>query len=169
MLPKITVLMTVYNGERYLKECMDSVLGQTFRDFEFLIIDDYSTDSSRDLIKSYKDSRIRLIENEKNLNQVRSLNIGLEQARGQYVARMDQDDIMLRDRLERQVNFLDKNTDISVVGTWGEVIDEKGKVFTKACLPLRNEEIVGRVLFCGYFLMHPSVVFRKDVIMDAGG
>src|SRR3989338_5377469 len=168
MVPKVTVLMTVYNGERYLRECMDSVLNQTFKDFEFLIIDDCSADGSKGIVKSYRDDRIQLIENEKNLNQVRSLNIFLEDACGIYVARMDQDDIMASDRLRRQVDFLEKNRDISVVGTWGEVIDENGRVFTRARLPLNNEEMIGNVLFCGYFLMHPSVAFRKNVIMDAG-
>ena len=168
MTPKVTVLMTVYNGERHLRECMDSVLGQTFSDFEFLIIDDCGSDNSKDIINSYKDRRIRLIENDVNLGQVKSLNIGLDDARGEYIARMDQDDIIMKNRLDRQVDFLDRNKDISLVGAWGEVIDEKGKIFTRARLPLRNEEIIGTALFCGYFLMHPSVTFRKDVVMDAG-
>ena len=166
--PKVTVLMTVYNGEGYLRECVDSVLGQTFKDFEFLIIDDQSGDGSRNIIKSYRDSRIRLIENDENLSQVKSLNIGLAHAQGACIARMDQDDVMVKHRLNRQVDFLDKNPDISLVGTWGEIIDENGKIFTKARLPIRNEEIIGNVLFCGYFLMHPSVMFRKDAVMEAG-
>ena len=166
--PKVTILMTVYNGEGYLRECVDSVLGQTFKDFEFLIIDDRSSDNSRDIINSYKDKRIHLIKNDVNLGQVKSLNIGLDNARGEYIARMDQDDMMMENRLERQVGFLDRKKDISVVGTWGEVIDEEGKVFTRTRLPLRNEEMIGTVLFCGYFLMHPSVMFRKDDVMQAG-
>ena len=79
---KLSVLMTVYNGERYLRECVESVLNQTFVDFEFLIMDDCSTDQSRDIIRFYKDDRIRLIENRENLSQVKSLNIGLGHARG---------------------------------------------------------------------------------------
>lgn len=168
MLPKVTVLMTIYNGEIYLKECMDSVLNQTFKDFEFLIVDDCSTDGSKAIIKSYKDNRIRLIENEKNLSQVRSLNIGLDEAAGEYIARMDQDDIMERHRLKKQVDFLNRRPDISVVGTWGQVIDENGRIFTSVRLPVRNEEIIGAVLSCAFFLMHPSAAFRKDAVINAG-
>ena len=160
--------MTVYNGGEYLKKCIESVLGQTFSDFEFLIVDDRSTDTSRDTINSYKNKRIRLIKNDKNLGQVKSLNIGLDNAHGEYIARMDQDDIMVKDRLKKQADFLDRNEDISLVGAWGEVIDENGKVFTKARLPIKNEEIIGTVLFSGFFLMHPAVMFRKDDVMQAG-
>lgn len=168
MKPKVTVLMTTYNGERYLKECIDSVLGQTFKDFEFLIIDDCSTDRSKDIIRSYRDDRICFRENEKNLSQVKSLNIGLSHARGAYVARMDQDDVMMKDRLKKQVHFLDNRPDVSVVGTWGEAIDEEGRVFTKSRLVTRFEEIIGSILFSGFILIHSSVTFRKDVVIDVG-
>lgn len=168
MIPRITVLMTTYNGEAYLRECIDSVLSQTYRDFEFLIIDDCSADSTVDIIKSYKDSRVRLINNHKNLSQVRSLNVGLEKAVGEYVARIDQDDLMAKNRLRRQLDFLDKAPGITVVGTWGEVIGESGKVFERTRLPIRNAEILGSALFCGYFLMHPSVMFRKDSVVSVG-
>lgn len=168
MSSKVTVLMTVYNGTKYLKECIDSVLGQTFKDFEFLIVDDCSTDGSRDFIKSYGDDRIRLIENEKNMGQVRSLNIGLDCASGEYIARMDQDDIMIKDRLGRQSDFLDRRQDVAIVGTWGEVIDGNGKVFEKYHCPLEYEEIIGSALFGGQFLMHISAFFRKDAVVDVG-
>ncbi len=167
-MPKVTVLMTVYNGERHLRECMDSVLSQSFKDFEFLIIDDRSVDASMDIIRSYNDNRIRIIENQRNLGQVRSLNIGLDLARGEYVARMDQDDVMMKNRLKRQSGFLDKRAEVAVVGTWCKTIDEKGRVFDISRFPTVNEEIVGHVLFGGYFLAHPSATFRKDVVIDAG-
>lgn len=168
MMPRITVLMTVYNGEAYLKECLSSVLDQTYKGFEFLIINDCSTDSSLDIIKSYKDKRMHVIENHKNIGQVKSLNIGLEHSRGEYIARIDQDDLMMENRLERQLDFLNKRPEVAVVGTWGEVIDEKGFTLGKSRLPVRNEEIVGSVLFCGYFLMHPSAMFRKDLVVSVG-
>ena len=95
--PKVTVFMPVYNGEKYLREAIDSILNQTFTDFEFLIINDGSTDSSVEIINSYDDSRIRLIHNEKNLKLVATLNKGLDLARGKYIARMDCDDISLPD------------------------------------------------------------------------
>lgn len=168
MIPKITVLMTVFNGKKYLKECMDSVLSQAFKDFEFLIVDDCSTDDSKELIKSYKDDRIRLIENKENLGQVKSLNIGIEHAMGEYIARMDQDDVMIKNRLKRQLDFLNKNKNISVVGAWGELIDENGVVFKKYICPIKNEEMIGRVL-CGWnSLMHMSVIFKKDAVISVG-
>jgi glycosyltransferase involved in cell wall biosynthesis len=168
MNPKVTILMAVFNGEEYIKDCIDSVLSQTYKDFEFLIIDDCSADSSIGIVKSYDDARIRVIENKRNLNQVKSLNIGLTHARGEYVARIDQDDMMLRHRLEKQVEFLDKRRDVSVVGTWGEVIDEKGSIFTILRLPVTIGEIAANVLFAGHFLMHSSVIFRKDPVIESG-
>src|SRR3989338_9643168 len=162
MLPRVTVLMTIYNGEKYLRECMDSVLNQTFKDFEFLIIDDCSTDSSRDIIKSYRDGRICLIENGRNIGQVRSLNIGLDHAGGEYIARMDQDDVAMRNKLERQLVFMEKSPDISVTGTWGEAVDESGIIREKNRLPIKNEEIIGNIFFVGYFIIHPSVIFKRE-------
>lgn len=167
-MPKVTVLMTVYNGKPYLKECIESVLTQAYDDFEFLIVDDGSIDDSIGLIRSYSDNRIKVIENEKNMGQVKSLNIGLNMAGGEYIARIDQDDMMVQGRLNRQVEFLNKRDDITVVGTWGQVVNDKGMPFIKARLPLGNEEIIGTVLFGEYFLMHPSVMFRKEPVIAAG-
>jgi len=94
--PKVTVLMPVYNGEQYLREAIESILTQSFTDFEFLIINDGSTDSSVEIIESYDDPRIRLIHNEANLKLVATLNKGVDLARGEYIARMDCDDISLQ-------------------------------------------------------------------------
>jgi len=168
MNPKVTVLMTVYNGERYLKECIDSVLNQPFKDFEFLVIDDCSMDNSRSIVKSYKDDRIRLIENKKNLSQVSSLNIGLEHARGEYIARIDADDVMLPNRLERQLNFLNSRTDVALAGSWGDVIDERGDTIAISKLPVRNEEIIVGILIGEFISVHSSVMFRKDIILEVG-
>ncbi|MBN2301281.1 MAG: glycosyltransferase family 2 protein, partial [Lentisphaerae bacterium] len=96
--PKITVLMAVYNGERYVREAINSILGQTFADFEFLIINDGSTDHSRELISSYHDPRLRLIDNDHNLGLTKSLNRGIAAARGEYLARMDADDVSVPER-----------------------------------------------------------------------
>ena len=98
--------MAVYNGERYLAEAIESVLSQTFEDFEFIIVDDASTDDSFDIAASYDDSRIKIIRNEKNIRLQKSLNRGLELVGGEYVARMDADDISLPERFEKQVKFL---------------------------------------------------------------
>lgn len=120
-IPKVTVLMAVYNGEKYLREAIDSILNQTFKDFEFLIIDDGSTDGSADIIQSYEDKRIRYMRNEKNIGVAASSNRGLCQARGEYIARMDCDDISLPERLEKQVKFMDDHPEVGVCGTWLKV------------------------------------------------
>ena len=122
--PKITVLMPVYNGEKYLREAIGSILNQTFNDFEFLIINDSSTDSTREIILSYDDTRIRLEDNEKNIGLTHSLNKGLRLAKGKYVARMDADDISLPDRLEKQLAVIENNTDVSIVACWIDIIDK---------------------------------------------
>ena len=168
MAPKITVLMAVYNGEAYLRECMESALNQTYKDFEFLIIDDASTDATRTIIKSYKDSRIRLIENGRNLSQVTSLNIGLGYAKGEFIARIDADDAMLPNRLERQLSFLNSRTDVALAGSWAEAMDEKGRTVAIARLPLKNEEIIATILFGEFIMVHSSVMFRKDIILGVG-
>ncbi|MDD2913253.1 MAG: glycosyltransferase family 2 protein, partial [Candidatus Pacebacteria bacterium] len=111
--PKISIIMPVYNVETFLSEAIESVLNQTFYDFEFVIINDGSTDNSLEIIKNYekKDSRIVLLDNKENLGITKSLNIGLNKARGEYIARMDGDDISEKERIEIQYDFLKKNRD----------------------------------------------------------
>ncbi|MCX5715882.1 MAG: glycosyltransferase [Candidatus Omnitrophica bacterium] len=164
----MTVLMAVYNGERYLKECMDSVISQTFKDFEFLIIDDGSTDSTSSIIRSYSDNRIRVIRNAVNLSQVASLNIGLDHAQGEYIARIDADDAMLPDRLKIQIDFLKKRKDLALCGSYGEAIDERGGHIANTKLPVRNEEIAATALFGGFVTIHSAFMFRKKSVADIG-
>jgi len=155
--PKITVLMPVYNGEKYLREAIESILNQTFTDFEFLIINDGSTDKSEEIIRSYNDSRIRLVNNESNIGLTKSLNKGLDLAKSEYIARMDADDISLSKRLEIQINFMKKHPEIGIAGTWAKIIG-KNKIIK---CPINSEKI--RVVFlfkCS--LIHPSVIIRKE-------
>src|SRR4026207_76576 len=116
--PRVTVLMPVYNGADYLRQGIDSILRQTCRDFELLVVNDGSTDSSREVLRGYGDPRLIVVENERNLGLVTSLNRGLELARGEFVARMDQDDLALPRRLDKQINFLRKNARVGLCGTW---------------------------------------------------
>ncbi len=162
MSPKISVLMPVYNGERFLREAVESILNQTYRDFEFLIINDGSTDGSAEIIESYKDPRIRLVHNERNIKLIGTLNKGLELAHGQYIARMDCDDVSLPERLSRQVSFMDANPDIGICGTWIKGIgDIKG---TRQRYPVDPEVIKCRLLFeC--VLAHPSVMMRREMMI----
>jgi len=124
MKPTVSVLMPVFNGEQFLRPAMNSILNQTFTDFEFIIVDDGSTDHSREILNSYTDSRVRLICNESNIGLTDSLNRGLEAASGNYIARMDQDDISLPERLAKQVAFMDSHPEVGVCGTWAKDIDQ---------------------------------------------
>jgi glycosyltransferase involved in cell wall biosynthesis len=115
--PLVSVLMAVYNGEKFQREAIESILNQTYANFEFLIINDGSTDLTEDIILSYSDSRIRYIKNETNLKLIASLNKGLDLAKGKYIARMDADDISLPERLEKQVDFMERNQEYILIGT----------------------------------------------------
>ena len=168
--PLVSVLMSVYNGKRYLRESIESILDQTFQDFEFVIVDDASTDNSVDIIRSYRDSRIRLVENDQNLGQTRSLNIGLRKAEGQYIARLDQDDIALETRLEEQVRFLDLNNNVAIVGSYLYNIDSEGTII--GCV---KELTTTPGLYFKPFVIgrpsvaHPLVMYRKKNVEILNG
>lgn len=163
--PAVTVLMTVYNGFPYIKEAIDSILNQSYRDFEFLIIDDCSTDNSVEIIKSYCDSRIRLIKNEKNIGQTASLNKGIECAKGEYIARMDQDDISLPERLEKQMTLFQEKSQLDLLGSWAYQINSIGKIIKKFTPPTRNQDIIDYFVINNPF-PHSSVVFRKESVQS---
>ena len=162
--------MTVYNGEKFLGEAIESILNQTLTDFEFLIIDDGSTDDSVEIIRSYDDSRIYLIKNTKNLGQAKAMNRGLLLAKGNYVARLDQDDKMKKNRLFKQVEFLEKNPTISIVGSSWENIDENGLTLTYSESPLEPFECSFELFVCGEnSVAHPTVTFRREITEFVGG
>lgn len=168
-MPKVTVLMSVYNGARYLRESIESILSQTLTDYELLIINDGSTDDSRDIILSYQDQRIRLVDNSKNIGLTKSLNLGLELAKGELIARHDADDLSYPRRLERQVQFLDDNQDIVLLGASGRVIDETGKPKDFILrTPVGILAIRWYLMFENAFL-HASVMFRRDVLLKKLG
>jgi len=157
--PKVTVLMPVFNDEKYLKQSIASILNQTFRDFEFLIIEDASTDKSAELIKTFKDRRIKVLINKKNLGISSSLNKGLKIAKGEYIARMDADDISLPRRLEKQVKFMDRNPDVGICGSWVKLFG-KGKGVLK--YPSDSKQLKVDLLFFDT-IMHPTVILRKKM------
>jgi glycosyltransferase involved in cell wall biosynthesis len=160
----ISVIMPVYNAEKYLREAIDSILTQTFGNFEFIIIDDSSSDESIQIIESYNDSRIIFLENEVNQGISVSLNRGIKIARGKYIARMDSDDIAMPQRLEVQYSFLQKNSDICILGSWVEAFDEyQNKSIWK--YPLTSSQILIEMLFRSP-VAHPSVMFRKSIVQD---
>ncbi|MWV55176.1 glycosyltransferase family 2 protein [Chlorobium phaeovibrioides] len=159
--PQVTILMPVHNGERYLTEAIDSILKQSFTDFEFLIIDDGSTDGSTTIVKSYEDPRIRLIANPENHGTVHVLNQGISEAKGTYIARMDADDISLPTRLEKQVHFMDNHPEIGISGTAMRLI-KNGKLKNTRTLPETDEELKIQLLFSTCFF-HPTVIMRSDL------
>lgn len=162
--PRITVLMPVYNGERYLCDAIQSILSQTLGDFEFLIINDGSTDRSVEIINSYRDPRIRLIHNDQNMQLIATLNKGLDMAQGEYIARMDSDDISLPERLENQVAFLDAHPEVGICGTWIRTFgNKKGSVWN---YPTDDATIRSRFIFESV-IAHPSVMIRKDMLENA--
>lgn len=163
--PRVTVLMAVFNGRRYLREAIDSILGQTFSDFEFLIIDDGSSDDTRDIILSYTDPRIRLVANTANMGLTKSLNRGLALARGPLVARQDADDVSHVTRLEKQVEFLGRHPEVVLLGAQARTINGRGRAARGVPWPKALTEIGIRwqLMFDSPFV-HTSVIFRRDVV-----
>lgn len=166
-MPKVTVLMSTYNREGYIREAIESVLAQTFQEFEFLIVNDGSVDRSREIILSYQDSRIRLIENNQNLGIPRSLNKGLNLAQGELVARLDSDDILEPERLARQVAFLEANPETALVGSGYQEIDKEGNLLGEYELPCDSTELRWGLLFYTPFLSS-SIMFRRAILQSVG-
>ncbi len=166
--PKVSVIMPVYNSEKYLDKALESILSQSFKDYELIIIDDGSNDGTNEIISRIKDKRTKVITNKKNLGVAKSLNIGLKRAKGEYTARCDSDDINDKDRFKIQVNFLDKNKDYVLVGSSFEIIDEKGRKIGETMLPETDEEIKRKILIRNPIL-HPSVIYRRKVALKVGG
>lgn len=166
--PELTIIMTVYNGTANLPQAIESILVQSFDNFEFVIIDDASTDQSMAVIKSYDDSRIKLIENKKNMGQTKSLNIGLQLAKGKYIARIDQDDISMANRLEQQVMFMEQNPEIVLLGTAYQTIDANGNLLAHYCPPTDHQDIVNSFTYYCPFA-HSSVMFRRIPTLKLGG
>ena len=163
-MPKISVVMPVYNSERYLREAIDSILAQTFSDFEFIIIDDGSQDSSPDIVRSYTDKRIRFYQNEHNMGVAATLNRGLDLASGEYIARMDSDDISLPERFEKQIVYLETYPDIAVCGTNVRFFGAKRGIHICSDTP---EQMRVDLLF-NSCLAHPSVMMRGNLFREYG-
>lgn len=153
--------MPVYNCELYVEEAVNSILNQSYTDFEFLIIDDASTDKTIAILKKYEDSRIQLILKPKNTGYTNSLNYGLQIAKGKYIARMDGDDISLPERFAKQLAFLDANPEVVVCGTYYKIIGNDKTIH----IPENNQDIKLGLLH-GNCLAHPSVMIRKKVLED---
>lgn len=161
---KVSVLMCVYNSERFLREAIESVLQQTFTDFELLIVNDGSTDNSVKIIESYTHPRIRVLHQIINQGITKCRRLGLEKAKGEYIAILDSDDLALPSRLKKQVSFLDHNPDMNLIGSWTEIIDEAGKkigIRRGSTDPL----IIKWMLGFNNCIANSSILFRREAAL----
>lgn len=167
MIPDISVVMPVYNGEQFLKEACDSVLNQSYENFEFIIVNDGSTDASESIILEYTDPRIRYICQE-NTGIGGALGHGCELARGTYLARMDSDDVCSRNRFQIQKDFLDTHKDYVLIGNAVTYIDEFGESLGRS-FPYTSDRAIKRKLHFGSPICHPSVMMRRSSYNSCGG
>ena len=170
--PKISIVMSTYNeSEKELKEAIDSMLNQTMGDFEFIIvIDNPNNDRHKEILSNYekKDERIKILCNDSNIGLAKSLNIGIDFAKGKYIARMDADDISEPNRLEKELDFLENNTDIDILSTNKIDIDEFGNVVNIASSLPTNDKKIKRILKVTSVITHSAAVFKKEKIEKIG-
>lgn len=160
--PEISVVMPVFNSAPFLAAAVRSILEQTYENFEFVIVDDGSTDGSAQILNSLDDSRIVLFTNSENKGLIYSLNFGISVARGRYIARMDADDIAVKFRLQKQVDFLKKHPECAVCGTWARLMDAQGKL-GRTWKRVTQPDEVHAALFFQSPLIHPTVMGKSEV------
>lgn len=164
----VSVILPVYNGEKYLRASIESILNQSFKEFELIVINDGSTDNTLEVINQFKGHTQVVIINQENQGLANSLNTGISKASGQLIARQDHDDISLMNRLEKQVEFLKTHQSISIVGTWAQIIEENTLSNRILKHPISDNEIKTLLLFNSPFV-HPSVMFKKYSFDQVGG
>jgi glycosyltransferase involved in cell wall biosynthesis len=168
--PAVSVVFRAYNCDKYIGQAIESILAQTFQDFEIVVVDDGSTDGTAAILQAYgqRDPRIKVIRNQPNQGPVRTMNIGLRYARGEFIAVHDSDDMSLPQRLETQVNFLRANPQIALVGGGAYFIDEEGEILRIGTLPRKGPEEVRQLLSEGRTFIHTSVMYRRRCIEAIG-
>ncbi len=159
--PTISVVMPVFNGEKYLREAIESILNQTYSNFEFLIINDGSTDESEKIIRSYIDPRIVYLQNDRNRGLVYTLNFGINAAKGEYIARMDADDISEPTRFERQIEVFTNDPEIGLCGTWAKIIGSIKRLHVE----INHEKIRCKLIFKNQFI-HSSIMFNREQFLS---
>ena len=163
--PLLSVVMPTYNASvPILKEAVDSIMNQSFRNFEYLIIDDGSSDETPDYLDSLTDPRIRIIRNKRNIGITKSLNIGFREARGKYIARMDSDDISMPDRFEKQVDFMEKHPDVVVCGSEASFYKGDTHSYKRTAHDMERYRI--RMLFTNPGPIHSTAFFRREVMLQ---
>jgi glycosyltransferase involved in cell wall biosynthesis len=162
---QISVIMPVYNAEKYLKQAIESILNQTYQHFEFIIINDGSNDNSKNIINSFNDERIRIFNNDENIGIVETLNKGIKLSIGKYIARMDADDISLPDRLEKQIFFMEKNQEVGLCSGNVISIDKNGDIISKEWWR-ENTMPIEWLLIWENPIAHPTTMIRKKTLIE---
>jgi len=166
--PLISVLLSVYNGEKFVAEAVQSLLNQTYRNFELIIVDDGSSDRTAEILNQFTDNRIKRLSNEKNFGLSQSLNRAGEIAQGKYLARMDADDVSLPDRFAKQVAFLEAHDKVGVLGSAAAQINSQGRVISTLLMPTTHALILWRFFF-DLAIVHSTVMMRRDLFRLIGG
>lgn len=167
--PRISVLLPVHNGGRFIDAAVESVLRQSFTDFELVVVNDNSTDATEERVRAFSDRRIIVVSNSQNLGLQKSLNVGLQRARGGYVARIDDDDVWLDpNKLAKQFDFLERNPEYALIGTGAVITDETGRELFRFLNPASDREIRSALLARNCFV-HSSVLFLKSEALRHGG
>jgi len=164
----VSIIMPAYNSEKYISVAIESLLAQTFQDFEIIVINDCSTDNTVEKVGSFTDKRVKILQTPQNIGAAGARNLGLQHAQGRYIAFLDADDYAYPIRLEEQVSFLEKNTAIDLVGTWTEVVDEQGKVINSFCLSLPTHYLSVKLLFQNCFALSSVMMqnYLRNVSFD---
>ncbi len=165
---KVSILMTVYNHQRYVSKSIKSILNQNYKNFELIVINNGSSDNSLDKIKKFKDKRIKIFNLGKNIGRTNCLNFGLKKCNGKYIAIQDSDDISKKNRIVTQVNYLDKNKKITLVGSNYSIIDRKGKIIGFENLKI-NLTANPKIILFKNIIGHSTVMYRKNVIKFTKG
>ena len=160
--PKISVILPVYNAELYVRESIQSILDQTFSDFELIVLNDGSTDGSEKVILEFQDDRIKYIKNEINLKLIDTLNLGLKLAKGKYIARIDADDICFLDRFEKQISFLDKNPEYGIIGSFAEFFGDSNGVLKY----VEEDTDIRFALLTHNPFIHSTIMFRRSILTE---
>jgi glycosyltransferase involved in cell wall biosynthesis len=163
--PLVSIVMPVYNAEKYLRMAIESILNQSYTNLEFIVVNDGSTDNSKAIILSYQDARIRFFENSVNCGIVATRNRGLEEVKGKYIAVLDSDDISLPERLRLQVEFLEKNPDYGMCGSYFQTIDENGQLLKKAQFPTNDKDLRSNIIIHNC-ICHSTVMMRSDLAKE---
>jgi len=166
--PRVSILMTVYNADAYVRDSVNSLVAQTFRDWELIAVDDGSKDASLTVLREYSDARIRVFPLEENIGRTPALRFAFDQAQGDYIAVLDADDISLPDRLLRQIEFLDLHPDIALVASWAQYIDEGGRVFDQFRPPTNQDELIDCLGWTNP-IVHSSAMYRRKLAREVGG